>query len=125
MRFPAAGGLAAHHHERHAHKANPGSADPEIAFFGRTSNLRTWRESGRRMFTKKGAPRWSRDTKVYGPKIYFSDALGKYVLFVNAIHRTKGRHCIGRAVAKGDELSPGQYGLIDQSIFQDPKNPQN
>ena len=161
---------AAAHAQNPQFKANPGSADPEIAFFGGTyyltstrsnrirtsTDLRTWRESGRRMFTKKGAPRWSRDTKVYGPKIYFSDALGKYVLFFNAIHKAKGRHCIGRAVAKGDEpydfvnagretfnpnssvqrgpfecedgkggLSPSQYSLIDQSIFQDPKNPQN
>jgi len=156
---------AAHAQKNPLFKAKPASADPEIALFAGTyyltstrsnrirtsTDLRTWRESGLPMFAKGGGPQWARDTKVYGPKIYFSTQINKYVLLFNGVHASKGRHCIGRAISDvpyaftndGREtfnpkspasrgplecengrggLSPSAYSLIDQSIFQDPRD---
>ena len=143
-----------------AESANPlfkgikqGSSDPGVSFFNgqfrvtssrgarvRTSpNLVKWREE-KRLFASRGAPRWAVGRRIGSSKIYFLPAIKRYVLVFGALHRIKGKFCIGRATSKrpygfrnmgresaggpleceGPGLSKSAYSLLDPDLFQDP-----
>lgn len=130
-----------------------GSSDPGVSFFAgqfrvtssrgarvRTSpDLVNWRQD-KRLFARRGAPRWAVGRRIGSSKIYFLPAIKRYVLVFDALHRIKGKFCIGRATSKrpygfrnmgresargpleceGPGLSRSAYSLLDPDLFQDP-----